>query len=371
MHILIAAAAVLLLLLVLRDIFETVILPRRVQGRLRFTILFYRGTWLCWRGVARRTASRLRESLLGWFGPLSLLLLPTVWVFSVVVAFAALQWAAGSALEVPGHRPGFLDDLYFSGTNFFTLGLGDVTPASTAARTLAVVESGLGFALLAIIITYLPVIYQAFSKREIAISMLDARAGSPPAAGELLLRHGGDAEYRHLSRLLADWERWSAEVLESHLSYPVLAYFRSQHGNQSWLAALTVILDTSAVVMIGCEGHCVQQAHLTFAMARHAVVDLAQVFSARRPLLVEERLPDSGFARLVEQVERAGMTLSQADARNRLARVREMYEPYVMALSRHLELSLPAWTRQSDRPDNWESAPWKPRPPADAPAEHF
>src|SRR2546427_173974 len=137
-------------------------------------------------------------------------------------------------------------------------------------------------AFLALVIGYFPVIYQAFSRREMAISLLDARAGSPPTAGELLWRYRWDKSGDALAELLREWERWSADVLESHLSYPALAYFRSQHYNQSWLGALTTILDVSALVMVGLEGGCVEQARLTFAMARHAGVDLAQVFNTPR-----------------------------------------------------------------------------------------
>ena len=142
------------------------------------------------------------------------------------------------------------------------------------ARALTVIEAGVGFGFLALVIGYLPVLYQGFSRREVNISLLDARAGSPPSAGELLVRHVGDTA--GLETLLRDWERWAAELMESHLSYPVLLYFRSQHEHQSWLGALTAVLDASALVMVGVEGGPVRQAQLTFAMARHAVVDLAQ-----------------------------------------------------------------------------------------------
>ncbi|HEV8150971.1 MAG TPA: potassium channel family protein [Gemmatimonadales bacterium] len=366
MRFLVGLAGVALLLIVLRDAFETIILPRRVRRRFRLTALYYRSSWRLWRAVATRFSGGLRDSSLGWFGPLSLLVLLALWALAIVIAFGALHWAVGSALSVTGHAPGFLDDLYLSGTTFFTLGLGDGVPRVARAKFLTVMEAGLGFAFLAIIIGYLPVIYQAFSRREVAISMLDARAGSPPAATELLWRQRGDAEHGQLTQLLAEWERWAAEVLESHLSYPVLAYFRSQHGNQSWLAALTTVLDTSALVMAGFDGWSVQQASLTFAMARHAVVDLAQVFSAPEPKGMRDRLPDAAFARLLEQLERAEIRFSEPDARARLAKLRAMYEPYVTALSQHLVLPLPAWTHASAHPDNWQAAPWKPRAP-----EHF
>src|SRR3977135_973588 len=131
-----------------------------------------------------------------------------------------------------------------SGTTFVTLGLGDVAPRSAVAKMLTAVEAGMGFAFLAVVIGYFPVIYQAFSRREVAISLLDARAGSPPSAPELLWRHRADPGaasppgacvclWRRradpgaasLPAVLRDWERWAADVLESPLSYPPLAYF--------------------------------------------------------------------------------------------------------------------------------------------------
>jgi ion channel len=359
MRLLVAMGGIALLLVVLRDAFETIILPRRVQRRFRLTSLFYRGSWRLWRGIATRLPGNARQHSLSWFGPLSLLVLLALWAFGIVFAFGALHWAAGSALVMQGYPAGFLDDLYFSGSSFFTLGLGDVVPRVPIAKVLAVTESGLGFAFLAIIIGYLPVIYQAFSRREIAISMLDARAGSPPAAAELLRRHPVQDDPDGLARVLAEWERWSAELLESHLSYPVLAYFRSQHGNQSWLAALTTMLDASALLQVACEGPCARQARLTFAMARHAVVDLAQVFSAPQPEKLGERLSEAESTRLVQQLGRAGMTLGSADRRARFSELRLLYEPYVSALAQYLALPLPAWTRDDDRPDNWQGAPWK------------
>jgi len=365
MHTLAAVFGIVLLLAVLRDAFETVILPRRVNRRFRFTTLFYRLSWPPWRAVATRCPNRVRDNLLSWYGPFSLLVLFALWAVAIVVAFGILQWSAGSALRMDG-TPHFLDDFYLSGTTFFTLGIGDVVPRTGIARLLTASESGLGFAFLAIVIGYLPVIYQAFSRREIAISMLDARAGSPPCAGELLRRDRGYPDQEQLIRLLAEWERWSAEVLESHLSYPVLAYFRSQHGNQSWLAALTTILDASALVMVGFDGWCFKQAKLTFAMARHAMVDLAQVFQARQPEAMIDRLPDDDFTRLVGQLEEAGIRFKTADARGELAELRELYEPYAAALGHRLALALPPWTREIASLDNWQAAPWKPREP-----EHF
>jgi hypothetical protein len=351
----------MLLAVVLWDAFETIILPRRVSGRIRLTKLFYRFTWVPWRATARWLSGRRRDALLSFYGPLSLILLLALWATGSVVSFGLLQWAAGSAMTIAGGgggTPGFWSDAYMSGTTFFTLGLGDVVPRTAIAKALTVVEAGTGFAFLAAVIGYFPVIYQAFSRREVAISLLDARAGSPPSASELLWRHRGDPGVAALTELLRDWERWAADVLESHLSYPPLAYFRSQHYNESWLGALTTILDASAVLIVGLEGWGARQAELTFAMARHAVVDLAQVFSTP-PRRAEERLSSAQLAGLRERLASAGLGLrARPDFEPRLAELRHMYEPYVEALAHHLAVPLPPWVREVERPDNWQTSAW-------------
>src|SRR5207253_10448264 len=202
--------------------------------------------------------------------------------------FALLQWGRGCAH--PAGSGTFATLLDLSASTVFTLGLGDVTPAGSFARMVTGVEAGAGFGFLALVISYLPVLYQSFSRRESRISMLDERAGSPPSAGELLGRRG--STYKETgARFLRDWELWSAELLESHLSYPVLGYFRSQHDNQSWVAALTVILDGCALVLAAIDSIPPGQAQLTFAMARHAAVDLAVIFDTPPVSLGTDRLP--------------------------------------------------------------------------------
>src|SRR5216110_1281844 len=185
---------------------------------------------------------------------------------------------------------------------------------------------------------------------------------SMPSASELLWRHRDDPGTAALTELLRDWERWAADVLESHLSYPPLAYFRSQHYNESWLAALTTILYTSAVVMIGLDGWCARQAELTFAMARHAVVDLAQVFSTPPQQGggdAAERLSAAQVTRLRARLAGGGLRLRERpDFEERLTELRSMYEPYVAALARYLAVPLPPWVREVARPDNWQTSAW-------------
>ncbi len=360
MNILVGVVSVLFILVVLWDGFETIVLPRRVKRRFRLTRLFYRVTWSPWSALARRVPEgEGREDFLSYYGPLALLFLLVFWAVSLIAAFGSLQWALGSALQDPIGSTDFLSDLYVSGTTFVTLGLGDVFPRSQAARALMAVEGGLGFGFLALVIGYLPVLYQAFSRREVNISLLDARAGSPPTAVELLRRRLHGRHEESIVGFLHDWERWAAELLESHLSYPSLAYFRSQHEHQSWLAALTAILDLCALLMVGLEGLPAGQAALTFAIARHAVVDLTQVLGASPREPRPERLPRTELARLRRALAAIGVALEDGpEAERRLAELRSSYEPFVYALGRRLLMDLPAWTPRGETLDAWETSAW-------------
>jgi len=359
MRFLAAALGILLILVVLWESFETVILPRRVTRRFRLTRFFYRNSWRAFQAAVGLFPARQRESLLSYFGPLSLLLLLSVWAVVIIIGFGLLHWADGS-LQAGEARAGFFTDLYMSGTTFFTLGLGDVTPQSPFAKFLAVIECGMGLGFLALIISYLPALNQSFQRREVSISLLDARAGSPPCAVEILRRHNDEHGLEALRSLFHEWELWSAELLESHLSYPVLAYFRSQHDNQSWLAALTAVMDACALVMAGVEGACARQAELTFAMARHAIVDLSIVFRRSPKPPAHDRLTSEGLTTLRKYLKDAGHILSDHhDFEKKLVELRSLYEPYAFALSLHFRMPLPRWLPKPERADNWQVSAWE------------
>ena len=353
-------AGAALFLIVLWDAFEAIILPRRVTRKFRLTRLFFRSTWRTWKFFVNLIPARkTREALLGFYGPMSLLLLIGVWAVGLVLGFGLMQYGTGSALIASGSSPGFWTDLYLSGTTFFTLGLGDVIPRSGLARALVVTEAGFGFGFLASIIGYLPFIYGSFAQREVNISLLDSRAGTPPTAGELLRRHSYEGGEVALRELLKDWELWSAELMESHLSYPVLAYFRSQHDNQSWIASLTAILDTCALLKSGVDDACTRQAELTFAIARHAVVDLSQVFGTQPKALPQERLAAVDLSHIRGTLAQHGLKLQDGEEADRkLGALRGMYEPYIFALATYLNQSLPPWIPQKKGKDNWQTTAW-------------
>jgi hypothetical protein len=270
------------------------------------------------------------------------------------------------------------DYLYFSGVTFFTLGFGDLTPVGPLGKILAVLETGLGFGFLAMLISYHPVLTQAFSHREIVISLLDARGGSPPTAAQILIRSCHSNSSAALNSDLAVWETWSAELLESCLSFPMLGYYRSQHDNQSWLAALTAILDTCALEICRGSGTNYHQARLTFAIARHAAVDISLIFKITPAAPEPERLGPEAMRQLLKLLQREGIQFAnEPGATTKLGELRAMYEPFVYGLARYFLFKLPDFFPARSIADNWQTSAWMPRTPGirDLPGlergEHF
>ena len=359
MIVLVAAIGVGLIAFILQDAFETVVLPRRVPRNFRLGRAYFVTTWRPWRAIAHKLRGKRREYFLSIYGPLSVFGLLVVWAAGLVFGFALIDLAISWARPTAEGAHGLWMNLYLSGTTFFTLGPGDVVAHTLLGRIVMVLESGTGFGFLAVVIGYLPVIYGAFARREVSIVLLDARAGSPPTATELLRRHAGVRGLDALELLFHEWERWSADLLESHISYPVVAYFRSQHDNQSWLAALTAILDSTAVVVAGVDGACARQAKLTFAMARHAVVDLTQTFHATPRMPDVDRLPPADLEQLRKSLAEVGLNF-RADAASdaKIAELRAMYEPYLTALSTQFFAPLPPWVHPHEVRENWRTSAW-------------
>lgn len=350
----------ILIVLVLLDAFETVILPRRVTRHFRLTAWFFRRVWKPWVLLAHLIPSpSRRETFLGYFGPLFSILLLVFWAISLIFGFTLLQYGTGQHVRLADEQLTFGMLLYHSGETFFTLGYGDIVPTTGTARLLAVSEAGMGFAFLGVVIGYLPVIYSSFNDRELEISLLDSRAGSPPSATEFVSRLGCCPDPTVLDGIFRDWERWCANLLSNQISYPVVSYFRSQHSNQSWLGALAVMLDVTSLVISGVEGVHTDQAKLTFAMARHAAVDLAQVINTQYNPHASDRLSEEEREQMRKALAAAGVRLRQdAASLDKLAHMRSLYEPYLEAMSRNLQITLPPWIHQEKHKDNWQGGPW-------------
>jgi hypothetical protein len=352
-----AIAGILLVLVPLWDAYETILLPRRLPADIRISRVLFRALWRVWTAFGRRIRGRNRRELfLSFYPQLSLMALFGVWAAGIILGFSFLQWALGSAVRGSG-MAGYAADLYLSGTTFFTLGLGDVVPMTGSARAITVLEAGLGFGFLALVIAYVPVLYQSFSPREARITMLDEWAGSPPAAGQILRRaFESRTPAAELDRLFRDWEEEAANILESHLSYPLLAFFRSQHDNQSWLASLCAVTDAAAVVSAGVRGVDPFQASLTFAICRHTLVDVSQVFRLAPRDDDDGRSAPERIAELRRWLAASGVPVAEEpEASARLDALRRLYAPYGNALSEYLVMPLPGWIPPEKTRFNWRT----------------
>ena len=189
MHLVAFVVGAAIVVTVFWDAFETLVLPRTPRRRLRLTRLFYRATWTWWMACARRVRSNdQRERFLALYGPASVFVVLTCWILALVVGYALLQWSQRDHLANVHGAPTFTDDLYVSATALFALGLSNVAPNGRAGRLLIVAETGSSLLLLSMLFSYIAIVYQSFARREVRVTMLDAWAGSPPSATEILSR---------------------------------------------------------------------------------------------------------------------------------------------------------------------------------------
>ena len=229
-------------------------------------------------------------------------------------------------------------------------------PLSTAARVIAVSEAGVGLSLLALVIGYVPVLYNAFSRREVMVSLLDARAGSPPTAIELLRRGFDGVDAAPLVSMLSDFERWGAEVLEVYLSYPVVMYYRSQHDRQSWLAAVVAVADACALLTSAGDARLERQARLTFAVLRHLLIDITPYMGIEPHPPHETRIDATGIAAIEEQMLVLGITIEdRATFATRLRATVDSYESLANGIGEWLLTPIPPLVGAPAALDDWEA----------------
>jgi len=295
---------IVLVALTLLDVFRTLVMPRAARGRVRLSRILFRTMWRPWRWIGVRAKTvQARERVLATAAPFFFFVLLVGWVSLALLGYALILW---SPAFVDGIGPGgdsFGNALYVSGTSLFTLGsVGGVTGWT---RAVVVTEGATGLGLFAVVIAYLPVLYQAFNRREVGVLLLDARAGSPPSGPELLHRMGSAGASSSLHGLFAEWERWVADVLESHMSYPLLTLFRSPHDNTSWVTSLGSVLDAATLLLTAVEDESDERAILMYGTGVHAVEDLFYYFRLTERETVIQRdefedvlgdMKDDGFA---------------------------------------------------------------------------
>ena len=307
---LLALLGLLFVAAVLWDVFQTVVVPRPSPGRLRIARHLARISWRITRGVALRSSNpRRREGMLGVFAPALVVLLLVVWVVVLLLGFGLLIYALRDELRPQPANLG--EAMYAAGTALLTIGFGDFVPTGTGARLISLVAAGTGLGIVALVITYLFSLYGAFQRREVHVVMLDARAGAPPSGVALLETYARLGIVDELPDLFASWEVWTAEVLDSHVAYPILGFFRSSHDNESWVSSVGAVLDAATLVLTAVEGVPRGHAEMMAAMGEHLVEDVGQTYGF-------ENEPGAGIARAEFEEARqrladAGYALADAD----------------------------------------------------------
>jgi ion channel len=327
---------VLIVVSMLFDVFLTVVVPRRAPatGRLlRISRLVVAGLWRYWRAIGlRMNSTERREGFLGSFGALAVLLLLVSWVAGLVVGYGLLIDAMREQVRPPPENLGA--SLYFAGTALLTIGFGDLVPLGGPARLVSLIAGATGLGLFATVITLLFTLYGSFQRREVAVVVLEAGAGAPPSGVTLLESYAFAGILDQLPQVFQTWQAWSAEVLDSHLAYPVLAYFRSSHDNDSWISSLGAVMDAATLVLTTIEDGPKGWAKLSRAVGGHCIEDLVQYF--RLPAEPEVGVEREEFEEARRRLANAGFQLQDADqAWANFTRLRMEYAGRINALARH------------------------------------
>lgn len=306
-----ASAGTLLLLLTFYDLFQSVVLPRPAVNKVQVARLIVRPMWRVWRWVAPRGARLDRsEARLAAFGPIALLTLFAVWALALVLAYALIIDSVGSEFQPPlRDMAGSID---VSATTLVPLAYGDIVPEQGLARFVLIIESASGVALAALAITLLFELYGSFRSREEAVVALDALAGAPPSAVQLLETAAEPGMDSILTATFEEWRKWSAMVLESHLAYPLLAYFRSSHDNEGWINSLAAVMDAATLILSSTDDKSRGAARLMLTVGDHLVEDLAWVF--RLKVAADPILERSEYDNAIERLRKAGYHMKEGDA---------------------------------------------------------
>jgi hypothetical protein len=271
---LIAILGLACLALVAWDIFQTIVVPRPSASRFRIARHVVVPAWRTWRSIGVRTRTGVaRDAFLGLFAPGAAILLLVVWLVVLVVGYGLVLYAVRAEVVPTPQTLG--DAIYFAGTSVLTLGYGDIVSSGPIARLVVLTSAASGLGVVALVITFLFSLFGSYQRREVLVVSLSARAKSPPSAVTLLETYARLDLTSELPALFAEWERWIAEVLDTHVAYPLLGYFRSSHDNVSWISALGAVLDACALTLTTIRGIPRGQAEITKRVGAHLVEDIS------------------------------------------------------------------------------------------------
>jgi hypothetical protein len=310
------------------DIFQSVVVPRPTRGSLRLAPFLLDGMWPLWKWIALRLPSaKYRAALLGYYAPMTVVILLLVWALALILGYGLLFLALQSELQPRVHDLGTA--LYFAGTSLLTLGYGDIVATGGITRILALCAGASGIVLASSVISMFFSLYSSLGHREVFVTMLHNRAGSPPSGLTLLETYARLKMLEELPGFLAEWEEWSTEVLIGSLSYPVLPYFRSTRPYESWVSALGALLDAATLIISCIEDGPAGPAHLLYKSGCQLVNDLKDYFKIS-PAQAQAGNPRSSFEEAYTRLKSAGFCL--ADPEPALASFIELRSAYAEAL---------------------------------------
>ena len=331
-----------LVLAVMYDVFQTVLLPRPSVGRAVASPRLVRALWEVWGATFGRIRRvRAREAGLAAFAPFALLVLLALWTAGVLVGYGLVQQALSHEWAGSDHQVGTA--LYVSAQSLLTLGFGGAVPVGAAARIVATVEAVSGLGLVAMVVSLLFSLFQSFQAREVQVVALDATAGAPPSGVQILETCAPDDMHEHLASVLRTWRLWTAAVLESHLAYPLLVYFRSSHDNEAWVNSFGAVLDAAALLVTAVQsGPAPGEARLALKVGRHCVDDFSLVLGL--PRAGPPGLERAEFDQARDRLRAAGYALREAEASwQAFCELRLHYAPPLAALARYLLLPPAPW----------------------------
>lgn len=335
------AAGVILLLFVFVDLFQTVILPRPAVRKFGLVRRLLRLMWYAWRWIGGRMESQsLREGWLATFGPIAVLTMFAVWAVVLMLGYALVIDGVRQEMHPPLNN--FGTSLYFSATTIVPLSYGDYVPEGIPARIITVAESVSGVLIAALVITLLFSLYESFQRREELVVQLDAFAGAPPSGTQILETAAERGMHEQLVRTFEEWRGWSAAVLESHLAYPTLFWFRSSHDNEAWLNSFGAVMDASVLVISTVDDDSEGPARLLYTVGTHLVEDLSFFFNYHRgesPIVEREE-----FEQARGRLRAAGYKChGEVDAWKKFSHLRSNYAEQLNQLARLLSIVPAQW----------------------------
>jgi hypothetical protein len=323
------------------DLFKSVVLPRPSVNRFIMVRVLFFTFWALWRWVSRRmTNAARRETWLATFGPSAVIAMFLTWALAFLLGYALILDGLRNQIRPP--LDNFGEALYFSASTIVPLSYGDFVPIGLAARIMILFESATGVGIAALVITLLFSLYAAFQEREELVVQLDAIAGAPPSGVQLLETVFERGLRDELVKTFDDWRRWSAAVLESHLAYPILLYFRSSHDNEAWLNSFGAVMDAATLVMSTVDEDEEGPARLMFTVGNHLVEDLAWYFrytSSKEPLVDHEE-----FHQAVLRLKKAGYKVKPLDESwTKFQHLRGKYASQLVQMAHRLAIAPAEW----------------------------